>query len=367
MMEPVVPINAPGRLTPDERLELVEVMTRVVDSGWWVLGPEVDGFERELATATGAAGAVGVANGTDALELALRGVGVTAGDRVAVAANAGGYATTAVLAIGAIPWFVDVGADLQADPTRMAAACDAGCRAAVVTHLYGAAAPVEAVVAAARAADAAVVEDCAQAHGLRMNGRHAGTIGDAGAFSFYPTKNLGAIGDAGAVVSRHDDVIDRVRRLRQYGWHRRYEAAEPGRNSRMDELQAAILRWGLPRLADRNQRRATIARHYRDAAPGLRWVAAAADHTVHHLCVLRSGDRERTAAALRASGVETAVHYPVPDHRQGWFRAEAPLGDPLPETELAADEVLTVPCFPELTDAEVEVVAAALATLDGAR
>ncbi len=348
---------------------LSAAVRRVLDSGWFILGPEVAAFEEAFAAYCGVGHAVGVGNGTDAIELALAGVGVGRGDRVALAANAGGYGTTAVLALGAEPVYVDVGEDTATlDPALLDRETF---DAVLVTHLYGRLADLPALRAVADAHGARLVEDCAQAHGAAHSagpdagpdaGRRAGAWGDAAAFSFYPTKNLGALGDAGAVVTADAGVAARVRRLRQYGWDRKYHQVDAqARNSRMDELQAAVLGVKLPHLDGWNARRVAVAARYAAAVrhPKLTLPEVAAPSHVGHLYVLRTTDRDALAAHLRANGVPHDVHYPVPDHRQpvhgGRFE-----GLVLPVTERLCAEVLSVPCHPTLDLAEVDRVAAVL-------
>lgn len=369
-----VPVNDLGRTPPDRAAEVAAAVERVLRRGWYVLGPEVQALEAELAQAWGVAGAVGVANGTDALELALRAVGCGPGDEVVLAANAGGYGSVACLAVGASPVYAEVawpGASL--DPASVASVVGPSTKAVVVTHLYG----VVADVAALRAvlpAGVAVVEDAAQAHGGRSRDGWVGTLGDVAAFSFYPTKNLGAVGDGGAVTSPRPEVVERVHQLRQYGWGERFVAEVPGgRNSRLDEVQAAVLRTRLPHLAEANRRRRQVAAAYHTVARGRLSFAHGGrgpddEGWVGHLCVARHPARDDLRALLAEGGVATAVHYPVPDHRQPGLGARPGVASrhaPLDETERAAREVLSLPCFPELTDAEVEVVCRALdAALD---
>lgn len=346
---------------------LAAAARRVLDSGWFILGREVAAFEEAFAAYCGVPHAVGVGNGTDAIELALAGVGAGRGSRVALAANAGGYGTTAVLALGAEPVYVDVDeATATLDPACLDRAGRAGgFDAVLVTHLYGRLADMAALRAVADRHGAAVVEDCAQAHGATRSGRRAGAWGDAAAFSFYPTKNLGALGDAGAVLTTDAGVADRVRRLRQYGWDRKYHQADgPARNSRMDELQAALLGVKLPYLDTWNAQRARVAARYAATVrhPALTLPDVVAGEHVAHLYVLRAADRaarDALAAHLRAAGVPHDVHYPVPDHRQPVHRGRF-AGLTLPVTERLCAEVLSVPCHPALGDAEVDRVAAAL-------
>ena len=255
---PVIPVNSLLRHIQPLEAELVAAATDVVRSGYYVLGPGVNRFESAFADYCGASECIGVANGTDALELALKAVGVTAGDRVAVAANAAMYGTSAVLACGAVPLFVDIeeaGATL--DPARLSEAFASMVpRAIIVTHLYGRLARIDEILQLCRSHGVAVVEDCAQAHGARSNSRAAGSFGDVAAFSFYPTKNLGALGDGGAIVTSDTGIGQRARQLRQYGWTAKYTNTHAGgRNSRLDEIQARMLLTMLPLLDGWNARR----------------------------------------------------------------------------------------------------------------
>lgn len=362
-----VPFNDLTRRTERNRAAIDRAIRRVVDSGWYLLGPETTAFEEEWARYCGASGCVAVANGTDALEVALRAVGCTAGDEVILAPNAGNYGTIACRAIGAIPVYADVGAeDLLLDPTSVARVAGPRCRALIATHLYGHVADVGALRAAAPGV--AVIEDGAQAHGARRHGRRVGSLGDIAAFSFYPTKNLGALGDGGAVVSSSPELLARARQLHQYGWSDRYRTTlVGGRNSRMDEMQAAVLRAMLVRLDEDNVRRRTIIDHYRDAlGSDLALIDGPIDtYSVGHLCVVRTPERDRVQAALAADGIATAVHYPLPDHHQPAQQGAAFRSDDLPVTEQACTDVLSVPCFPELTDEEVDLVARGLEALGG--
>jgi dTDP-3-amino-2,3,6-trideoxy-4-keto-D-glucose/dTDP-3-amino-3,4,6-trideoxy-alpha-D-glucose/dTDP-2,6-dideoxy-D-kanosamine transaminase len=333
---------------------------RVLDSGWYIFGNEGDTFEKEFAAYCGAEICVGVGNGTDALELALRAIGVTQGSRVATAANAGFYTSTTLLAIGASPVFVDVDRTTHLmDPKSLREVLSQGVEAVVVTHLYGLLSDMDEICALSRQYGAPVIEDCAQAHGAVRGGKKAGSFGKAAAFSFYPTKNLGALGDAGMVATNEPDVAEKVRRLRQYGWNPKYHVTVGGaRNSRVDELQAAILTAKLPYLNGWNARRREIAaryskglRHNRIQPPPVR----GSDY-VAHLYVVVCEDRNNLRAHLAAVGVGTEVHFPVPDHRQTLFAPDD--WPPLPITEWLSERVLTLPCFPELTNEEVDFVIA---------
>ena len=350
-------INDLGRHTSPLRAELLAAFEAVLDSGHFVLGRELAAFEQEFAAFCRVGDCVAVANGTDALELGLRACGVRPGDRVAGVANAGLYGTTAVRALHAQPVYVDV------DPATGLVQLDAVAdtlrrhrpRAMIVTHLYGRMVDMPAVMEIANASGTVVVEDCAQAHGAVLADRPAGSWGTVGCFSFYPTKNLGALGDAGAVVTDDAAIAARLRRLRQYGWRSKYDADLPGgRNSRMDEVQAAVLRRLLPRLEGWNERRRAIAAAFdgRIRHPLVRSLAGAGSTYVAHLYVVRCRGRESLQAHLLGRGIPTDIHYPIPDHRQAVHAAPDALPR-LPETEALANEVLTLPCFPEMEESEV--------------
>jgi dTDP-4-amino-4,6-dideoxygalactose transaminase len=362
----MIALNDLARHHAPLRAELDAAIARVQDRGFYILGPEVDAFEREFAAYCGARECVAVGNGTDALELALRALGIGAGDEVATVANAGMYATIAIRATGAMPVYVDVGErTLLMDAAALAGRVTPRMRAVVATHLYGRLADVDALARIARERGIALVEDCAQAHGAERNGARAGTAGALGCYSFYPTKNLGALGDAGAVVTGDAALAARVRELRTYGWRTKYHCAVAGgMNSRMDELQAAALRVKLPHLDGWNRRRREIAQAYANAithsAIALPPVATGADEgaDVAHLFVVRTAQRESLRAHLAAVGIATDVHYPVPDHWQPPLPAGVPLTG-LERTERACAEVLSLPCYPELTAAEIASVAAA--------
>ncbi|MGY0797616.1 DegT/DnrJ/EryC1/StrS family aminotransferase [Lysobacter sp. A286] len=354
-----VPLNSLSRHIGPVQSELIRAASTVIESGFYVLGPNVAAFEREFAAYCGAPHCVGVANGTDALELALKAVGVEPGDRVAVTANAAMYGASATYAAGAKVVFVDIEPGCGTmDPECFAALLRDGqpLKSVIVTHLYGRMAKIDEIVSMAHAAGVMVVEDCAQAHGARLSdGRRAGSIGDAGSFSFYPTKNLGALGDGGAIVTRHEHVATRAAQLRQYGWTSKYTNEIPGgRNSRLDEIQAAMLSVMLPMLDGWNARRRGIANRYSREIrnPRIEVPVVLGDQYVAHLYVVRCDSREELRAHLDTNGVQSEVHYPNPDHRQpchqGSFDSLT-----LAVTESDAATVLSLPCFPELTDAEV--------------
>lgn len=347
------------------RANIEAAILRVIDSGWYIHGPELEKFESEFATYCGSDHAVGVANGTDAIELGLRALGVGPGDDVIVAANAGMYAATALLAIGASPVFADVDDEhLVMDVNSARAAITPKTKAIVITHLYGRMADVQQFRGLVDHAGIALLEDCAQAHGARRHGRFAGTWGDAASFSFYPTKNLGALGDGGLVLTKHAAVAARVKRLRQYGWEKKYVTADtPGRNSRLDEIQAAVLRVKLPLLDDQNERRCRIAERYAATQHEfIRHPDVAGEDYVAHLYVIRTAFRDSLRNHLSDKGIASDIHYPLLDTQQPALQS-LPVSRPsLPVCERAVKQILTLPCYPELTGEEISQICAALET-----
>lgn len=338
---------------------LERVASGVLESGWYVLGRHGEAFERAFADFCGAKYAVGVASGTDALELALRALGVGLGDEVVTVANAGMYATIAIRTAGASPVFADVHpADMTLDPADLERVLGPQCKAVVLTHLYGRLADVDRVGDITSRRGIPVVEDCAQAHGAALGGRSAGSFGALGCFSFYPTKNLGACGDGGAITTSDSELHGRLQKLRQYGWSEKYTVSIPGgRNTRLDEIQAAILAEKLPRLADWNARRVAIARRYSAeiSHPLIQVPSIEVGRHVVHLYVVRAERRDSLRRHLHENGIFAEVHYPVPDHRQP-IMVDQCKDIHLPVTERLALEVLTLPCFPEMTDDEVASV-----------
>ncbi len=357
-------INDLRRHVAPLREELLRAAARVVDGGRFVLGPAVESFEKSFADYCGSPHCIAVGSGTDALELALKALGVKPGDEVITAANAGGYASSAILAAGAVPRYADVDDDtLVLDPASIEEAIGARTRAVVVTHLYGRPAPMDRIMKSAGGRGLPVIEDCAQAHGAVFMGRRAGTWGRAGCFSFYPTKNLGALGDGGAVVCPDGETAACLRRLRQYGWAEKYRSLDAGgRNSRLDEIQAALLGVMLPRLDGWNARRRDIAAAYRRKIThhAVRHPAAAPDGDgVVHLYVVRADGRDALRRHLASRGIPSDVHYPLPDYRQPALAASFQRFR-LEKTEAACATVLTLPCFPEMTEEETDRVAEAV-------
>jgi dTDP-4-amino-4,6-dideoxygalactose transaminase len=329
----------------------------VIKSGCFIFGPEVNAFEEEFAEYCGARHCVSLANGTDALELALRSLSIGAGKTVLTVANAGFYSTAAILATGARPIYVDVNpSTLLLDVADVARHLERKkIDAIIVTHLYGKLADIRRICELARAHAVPLIEDCAQAHGATLDNHKAGTFGDIGCFSFYPTKNLGALGDGGAIVTSRQDLANKVRQLRQYGWSGKYiVSASGGRNSRLDEMQAAVLRVKLPYLDGWNARRREIAALYSSGITNSKITVPSicGKEYVAHLYVIRVGERDSLKKHLDDSGVPSDVHYPVADYAQeAYHYLYGSLN--LQVTEQACKEVLSLPCFPELTDAEV--------------
>lgn len=355
-----VPLNSLVRHVDPLAERLTRVAQSVIRSGYYVLGPSVRRFEEEFASYCGVENAIGVANGTDALELALRALEVGPGDEVAVVANAGMYSTTAVLACGATPVYIDVDASTHTMSARaLDNIVDRGLKATIVTHLYGRLADMAAIMPVCERHGISIVEDCAQAHGAETtSGRKAGSLGDIACFSFYPTKNLGALGDGGAIVTSSEAIATRVKQLRQYGWSAKYtNELLGGRNSRLDELQAAMLSEMLPELDRWNERRREIANRYSTSirSPVIAVPPVSGAEYVAHLYVVTSTRRDELRVHLESNGVQTDVHYPIPDYKQPAL-AGIELTHALPVTENLAATIVTLPCFPELTDEEVDVV-----------
>ncbi len=360
-----VPLNnlAPG--LESIRPEIDAAIQRVLARGWYILGPEAEAFEQAFAAYHGAGcQAVGVGCGTDALRIGLQALGLEPGDEVLVTTNAGVPPVAAVVAAGARPVFCDVDPDSHTlDPAEIGRRATGRTRAVLVVQLFGRLAAMEAIFDAAHHRGLAVLEDCAQAHGARRASRLAGTWGDAAAFSFYPTKNLGALGDGGAVLSSRPEVADRARLLRNYGWRQQYASELHSTNSRLDELQAAILAAKLPHLDGWNAARRRLAEVYAAELAGVSSVLPPApsrvdEEQVHHLYVIRVPERrDQLRAFLAAQGAGSGIHYPVPAHLQAPYVEYGGGPGSLPNTERLAGEVLSLPLFPELAPEDAAYVA----------
>jgi dTDP-4-amino-4,6-dideoxygalactose transaminase len=359
-----VPFNELVSQTAALRDDLDAAFARVLGRGRYILGPEVEAFEAEFAAFIGARYAVGVASGTDALEIALRALGVGLGDEVIVPALTAAPTALAVLASGASPVFADVEPDTcTLDPARLPDVFTRRTRAILPVHLYGQPADMASILAFADGAGLAVVEDAAQAHGAEYQGRRVGTLGVLGAFSFYPTKNLGALGDGGLVATNDEALATRVRQIRDLGQDGRYNHVTYGVNSRLDELQAALLRVKLRHLEEWNQARRQRAVWYGELltdVPGLHPpIEADGRRHVYHLYVVQAERRDALRVWLGEHGIGSDVHYPLPLHRQPVFAEFAP-PDGAPVAEGLAERIVSLPMFPHLTREQVEAVAEAV-------
>jgi dTDP-4-amino-4,6-dideoxygalactose transaminase len=354
----MIPQANPGASYRAHKAEIDEAIRRVTESGWYILGPEVEAFEAEFATYLGVKHCLGVANGTDALRLALQAAIPYRGAEGVTVSMSATATVAAIVEAGWQPLMLDILPDeFTLDPAALEAALTAPGMFVVPVHLYGQPARMAEIMRLAEERGAVVIEDCAQAHGAMVQGQRVGSFGAAAAFSFYPTKNLGALGDGGALVTNSDEIAGRARLLRMYGWRERYVSDLHGLNSRLDELQAAILRVKLRHLNEDNARRIRIAETYN---------AAFADFDlrlpptggVYHQYVIRCPKRDVLRQRLAASGVGTSILYPVPIHLQPAYADNPPLS--LPVTEQFARELLCLPIYPELTDGEVERVCEAV-------
>jgi len=347
------------------KAELTAAFERVLESGWLILGKEVEAFEAEFAAWCGCAHGVGVATGTDAIELGLRALGVEPGDEVITVSHTAVPTVAAVESAGGVPVLVDVDpATMTMDPARIEERVTARTKAIVPVHLYGHPCDMDPILAVAQEHGLRVLEDAAQAHGARYKGRPVGSLGDACAWSYYPTKNLGAVGDGGMVTTNDAAVADRLRKLRAYGQSSRYVHASKGTNSRLDELQAALLRAKLPHLDEWNAARRERAAVYDRLLGGVETptVAPWAEH-VYHLYVARSHRRDELQKELADRGIGTLIHYPIPVHRQEAYRELADQARFLPVTERLAGRILSLPLYPELSIADVETVGRAVSEI----
>lgn len=345
--------------------EIEAAVARVVSSRWFILGPEVEALEREFAAAMGVSHAVGVASGTDAISLILMALSVGPGDEVITSPMTAAFTALAVSRTGALPVFADVDpATLNLSPASVEERLGAKTKAILPVHLYGNPCALSELQELAEAEGAFLVEDACQAHGARYRGNPVGSFGQAGAVSFYPTKNLGALGDGGMVLTEDEEMAEKVRRLRNGGQTSRYRHEVVGMNSRLDEIQAAILRAKLPRLGEWNRRRGVLVECYREglASTPVAPIGTNPDgESVHHLMVVRAPERDELRSFLDERGVTSLIHYPVPVHLQP---AYAFLGDGVgsfPEAERAAGEIVSLPLFPSMSDGQLSRVVEAVA------
>ncbi|MEW5838438.1 MAG: DegT/DnrJ/EryC1/StrS family aminotransferase [Pseudomonadota bacterium] len=354
----------PGASYLTHKKSIDEAISRVLNSGWYILGQEVSEFEREFASAMNSSWAVGVASGTDAIELALRALGVQSGDRVITVSHTAVATVAAIARIGALPVFVDI------DPARytmspesleeVLTTTEGGiAKALVVVHLYGQPADMPKLLQIAKDHGLAVIEDCAQAHGASLDNKLVGNWGDLGCFSFYPTKNLGSLGDGGAIIGQKTDLKDHLLRLRSYGWKDRYISEEFGVNSRLDEIQAAVLRAKLPHLQEANAQRNKIAEHYDQSLSDLKIdlpQRSAGSYHVFHQYVIRLKSREQLISRMKSLGIGHAIHYPKAAHQQKAFSNPIHRPTPLQNTESMVMDALSLPMYPELTIEEIKKV-----------
>ena len=365
----IIPLNDLKRQNKPFIREIQKAVKDVMARGWFILGPEVKSFEQEFADYCGAKYCAGLANGTDALELALRALKIDRDDEVVTVANAGMYSTIAIRAIGARPRYVDV------DLSKMLMSVDSldsiiseKTRAVIVTHLYGQIADMPKILKITNRYSIPVIEDCAQAHGAQIEQRKTGNWGILGCFSFYPTKNLGAFGDGGAITTDDSELIGRIRKLCQYGWGRKYYSEiNGGTNSRLDEIQAAILRIKLKYLDDGNEQRRKISNDYSKYLchlDNVKLPLKAKKNNVVHLYVIRSDLRDKIKNHLAKNNIATAVHYPIPDYHQLQEKhGHKKSFENFPNTEVVVSQILSLPCFPGMRRDEIEYVADSIITV----
>ena len=371
---PILPMD-PKATFIAHREEILDAVTRVLDGGRYILGDETRAFEQEFAAHAGVEYGVGVASGTDALQVGLRAMGIGPGDAVLTVSHTAVATVAAIEMTGATPVLVDIDAATMNMSPRSLRETISGysgvhrLKAVVPVHLYGHPADMPAILEIAREHGLQVLEDCAQAHGAGIKGKRVGGFGDVAAFSFYPTKNLGAFGDGGAIVTNDAGIADRARALREYGWRDRYISADAGVNSRLDELHAAMLRVKLRYLDAENERRRQIALAYRVVLEDSEFtlpVEQPGAHHVYHLYVVRTPHRDRLQKHLSERGVLTLVHYPQPVHLQPAYRERVPVAPGgLPVTEQVCGEILSLPMHPYLSDEDVAEVCEALLGFDG--
>jgi dTDP-3-amino-3,4,6-trideoxy-alpha-D-glucose transaminase len=359
-----IPFNSlvPG----DDRRAVDAAIARVLDRGWFILGPEVEAFESEFAAQCGVRYAVGVGSGTDAIALALRALDIGPGDEVITSPLSAAFSALAIMMAGARPVFADIDSTrLTLDPAAVAAAVTPRTRAILPVHLYGQAADMEPLAGLAARHGLAIVEDACQAHLATCAGRPVGSIGAAGTYSFYPTKNLGALGDGGAITTNDPALADRLKRLRNGGQTSRYRHQEFGVNSRLDEMQAAILRARLPLLPDWTTRRRALGACYRDGLQGTPLIVPPLcdEGHVYHLFPVLTDRRDAFQRHLREQGIETLIHYPVPIPRQLALAGSEPATCPI--ADRVCDQVVSLPMYPTLTDDGLATVTAAVRSFQG--
>ena len=357
----VIPCANPSAQYQSHKEEILEAIKRVLENGNYILGPEVAAFEQSFAAYCGADYAVGVNSGTDALILALRALNIGPGDEVITVSHTALATIAAIIASGAIPVLVDIDPVYYTmDPECFRRAITPKTKAVIPVHLYGQPADMDAILEIARTHDLFVIEDCAQATGAIYKGKRVGSIGDAGCFSFYPTKNLGAIGDGGMIVTGNARLAQRIRRLGQYGWNESRVTDEPGFNSRLDEIQAAILNIKLKNLDADNAHRKVIAQKYDEMLSKLQITPPMErpnTYHVYHLYVIACDNRDILKKSLEEREILTGVHYPVPGHRHQGYDKKCVLSEMgLPVTERMAKAILSLPMYPEISPEQLELM-----------
>lgn len=367
MNEDLIPFNALDRAVSSNKTSILGIFEEIIDSGWFVNGPNVEQFEHDLAIYLDINHALSCANGTDALTIALRALDVSNESVVMTSANAGGYATTAINLVGAKAIYSDVDANshlitletILESINRYETKPDV----VVLTHLYGGIVELNPIIDWAKQEGVKVVEDCAQALGGIYQNRRVGTFGDIGTTSFYPTKNLGALGDGGALFTQDSDLGDNIRKLRQYGWSTKYVVTKKcGTNSRLDEIQAALLRKRLQNLDNFNEFRRRIHQRYENAGNGnIKFVNKASSNFVGHLAVVETENRRETIQHFENHGIKTEIHYPIPDHKQPFQNEKFQIK--LLNTENLAEKILSIPLFPELTEKEINRIESAVSSV----
>ena len=358
-----IPVANPHAQYLSHQTEIDAAIAAALDGNRYILGPQTRAFEQEFANYLGVSHAVGVGSGTEALHIAIRACGIGSGDEVITVSHTAVATVSAIELAGATPVLIDIDPRTYTiDPALIERAITPRTRAIIPVHLYGGAADLNPIGDLARRYHLKVIEDCAQAHGAQYADRRVGSYGDVSCFSFYPTKNLGAIGDGGLVATNNPAIAENLNLLRQYGWRERYVSEVAGWNTRLDELQAAILRVKLRHLDEDNDKRRNLAVIYDELLTGVVTIPGEAPGTrhVYHLYAIRHPKRAALMQFLRERGISTAIHYPVPIHLQPAYRGRLGNVGSLPETEKAAQEIVSLPMYPELSEADVKTVAEAI-------
>ena len=355
----MIPCANPKAQNFSYKNEIFDAIQRVFDSNWYILGKEVELFEEEFSDFNSVSNTIGVGNGTDALQIALRALNIGPGDEVITTAHTAVATASAIFSVGAKPVFVDIENGLfTINPELIINAITPKTKAIIPVHIYGQACDMDSILEIARDNNLKVIEDCAQAHGALYNGKRVGTFGDIGTFSFYPTKNLGAIGDGGALITDNEELSEKIKLIREYGWEERYISSHEGWNSRLDEMQAAILRVKLKHLDKDNNNRRNKANIYFDLLKDLPLILPElrpkCDH-VFHLFVIKTEYRNELKKYLFNEKVQTTIQYPVPIHMQKFYKNISE-NCSLPVTEKLSNEILSLPMFPELKTNDINKV-----------